>query len=73
MTRGLDTIRKMLTGLSSVNMHTICSKNYTRKFNFKQHCLFCRDDCDTAMHQWKQKKSLGKQAEKFTRSANNVL
>ena len=80
VTRGIDTIRKSseqrgdgiakrLHSLSSINVHIICRKNYTRQssilavlqpspkkqktlrssmiqFNFKQHCLFCGDDCD---------------------------
>jgi len=44
VTKGLDTIRKSsvqrgdriaerLTGLSSINVHTICRKTYTRKFS----------------------------------------
>ena len=63
-----DGIAKRLHGLSSIDVHILCRKNYTRQssikavlqpspkkkplrssmiqFNFKQHCLFCGDDCD---------------------------
>ncbi|XP_028418322.1 uncharacterized protein LOC114543611 [Dendronephthya gigantea] len=83
VTRGMETIRKSseqrgdgiaerLDGLSSIDVHIICRKNYTRQssikavlqpspkkqktlrssmtqFNFKQHCLFCGDDCDISI------------------------
>ena len=91
VTRGLDTIRnssirrndgiaEQLEGLTSINVHSICRRNYTREssivsavnpspqkrlktfrsslepFDFKQHCLFCGDECDVSADKKKPRK-----------------